>query len=1165
MFFAHLIHFILRTLLAVFLAAAIVVPGSSLPVQAASCNVSGAISTNTIWSPATCDPYIVSGNIVVMPGVTLTITPGARVLFNAGKALQIGGTLVARGSAASPIRFSANASTVSGFWGYILFTDTSTDASYNVSGGYLSGSILQYAIVEYGGGLNVVSNGMLRMDSASPFIDHVTVRKSASDGSHAFNAAYPRILNSTIQNNAGSGIYQTDTSADSFEIGGNTIENNQNSGIFLGGNGSGKVNIHNNLIRGNSTTGEGGGIRMPAGYSDYFTVIDNTLTGNTAGTNGGGMSVVRMDNYGCCTVAITGNLFSQNSAGNYGGGLYIDFTNHVIASHNIFLENTAAYNGGGIAACSGTIITCFYYYSSFDHNILVSNTAEQEGGGFLGEGGFTNNTVLNNTAYTAGAVGYGWVDGMSSTIPLFNNNTILNNLSTSAGADNRAISLNGHPTLAHNNIVGNNGYAIYNHNLEASGNVTATNNWWGTASAAAIQNQIYDWVADGTLSLVNYSPFLTTPDTGAPIAPPTNVQGVRASTSIALTWSANAESDLAGYKVYWGTGGYPYQHVQDVGNLTHYTIPGLDQGTNYQVAVTAYDDGITGTSDQTNGNESWFTSVELTLISPTVTAITPASGPTDTAIPVTITGDNFAPTPSAYLNGYRLSSLTYQDPQTLNATVPTGLPVGVYSLTVTNPDGKSDTLVDAFEIRTGAPVLVQVLPGRGRSDQPNLLHLYGLNFTAGTTVKLGTPVPTALSVRYVSQTQLLASVPLGLTPGIYPLLLQNPHSDVASYPGAYEVLNAAQLDLSANAFGLWTDPVTLREAQTAQIGLVVHRESGNSPVPNVKVNFYNGDPAAGGTLIGSGTIPMLAADDSSTNAVNWSGAVEGSYTLYAVVDPDNALSEVDKANNTTSRQVSVLPPARDVVPPTVDSFSANSGAQQTTSPNINLDALISDPLPSSGVATIMYIEYEYSQGAARWIPIKNTDWLSYGSSHSAYPWGLAPVAGLRYLQAWGADGAGNISRLPRDAYINYLPASDDLVQGQMRLYRYHLNAGQQFTVTLTPTSGDADLYVWPAVGVPWKSDQLGTAVDVISFTVPSDGTYQVEVRGYSVTTYSLQVNISGGASTVVQSDAPAVVNTKPVPAAPMVAVGSQPGGQVGLPAAPAAGHYLYIYIPKVTR
>jgi hypothetical protein len=182
--------------------------GGVQPVQAAACNVSGAITVDTTWNPSVCDPYIATGNIVVVQGVTLTITPGARLLFNAGKAMQISGTLAARGSSASPIRISANGSTTPGFWGYILFADSATDASYSQAGDYLSGSIIQYATVEYGGGLNVSDNGMIRMDSSSPFIDHVTVQKSASDGTHAFDTAHPRILNSIIQNNAGSGIFQ---------------------------------------------------------------------------------------------------------------------------------------------------------------------------------------------------------------------------------------------------------------------------------------------------------------------------------------------------------------------------------------------------------------------------------------------------------------------------------------------------------------------------------------------------------------------------------------------------------------------------------------------------------------------------------------------------------------------------------------------------------------------------------------------------------------------------------------------------------------------------------------------------------------------------------------------------------------------------------------------
>lgn len=61
-----------------------------------------------------------------------------------------------------------------------------------------------------------------------------------------------------------------------------------------------------------------------------------------------------------------------------------------------------------------------------------------------------------------------------------------------------------------------------------------------------------------------------------------------------LSWDPNTESDLAGYKVYFGTAHATYGSPVDVGNQTTYTVIGLNSGTFY-FAVTAYD---------TSGNES---------------------------------------------------------------------------------------------------------------------------------------------------------------------------------------------------------------------------------------------------------------------------------------------------------------------------------------------------------------------------------------------------------------------------------------------------------------------------------------------------------------------------------------------------------------------------------
>jgi hypothetical protein len=74
---------------------------------------------------------------------------------------------------------------------------------------------------------------------------------------------------------------------------------------------------------------------------------------------------------------------------------------------------------------------------------------------------------------------------------------------------------------------------------------------------------------------------------------------------VVLSWSANSEANLTGYKLYYGNPtGLSYENV-DLGNATTYTIVGGSLATEY--ALTAYNANITGTDDQINGFESWFT------------------------------------------------------------------------------------------------------------------------------------------------------------------------------------------------------------------------------------------------------------------------------------------------------------------------------------------------------------------------------------------------------------------------------------------------------------------------------------------------------------------------------------------------------------------------------
>ena len=73
---------------------------------------------------------------------------------------------------------------------------------------------------------------------------------------------------------------------------------------------------------------------------------------------------------------------------------------------------------------------------------------------------------------------------------------------------------------------------------------------------------------------------LTTGDTAPP--PPSGGSAI-------VTWNANPESDLAGYRVFYGTSSRNYPNSISVGKVTSATISGLTIGTKYYFALKAVD------------------------------------------------------------------------------------------------------------------------------------------------------------------------------------------------------------------------------------------------------------------------------------------------------------------------------------------------------------------------------------------------------------------------------------------------------------------------------------------------------------------------------------------------------------------------------------------------
>jgi len=118
--------------------------------------VSADISTHTTWT-LSGSPYDLSDDLTVERGVTLTIEPGVTVRPGASDDLYIEGTLLARGTASSPITFASSATTA-GSWGGVIIDEGDRPAS-----------VLEHVTFRYGGAQSYAEDYPLRVHpSANP-------------------------------------------------------------------------------------------------------------------------------------------------------------------------------------------------------------------------------------------------------------------------------------------------------------------------------------------------------------------------------------------------------------------------------------------------------------------------------------------------------------------------------------------------------------------------------------------------------------------------------------------------------------------------------------------------------------------------------------------------------------------------------------------------------------------------------------------------------------------------------------------------------------------------------------------------------------------------------------------------------------------------------------
>lgn len=328
--------------------------------------VGGEITANETYSPEN-NPYIVTQDLFVQSGITLTILPGVQMLFEYGTSLISNGILIAKGSPDQKISFlPKNPQLLTGQWNGISFDSNKTYMGADSL--YHSGSVLSDAIISN------ASRSVILNKGTALLIEAVDI-KYCSFGIYINESGYNTIRNSNFTS-CDFGIFI----ASGFrnpenKIYGNTFLGSSDVGIFIN---SDAQQSYKNYILNNSIIACGIGLHI-GNYSNngqannvvsYNTFINNkdaiklfhrsnTISNNYFVLNRNGIICWQSNNN-----TITRNLFSRNKLN--------ALTLSAGSSFNNITYNSMNYNSGGVMINPDS--SRMSLFNSFLYNTLVQNT-----------------------------------------------------------------------------------------------------------------------------------------------------------------------------------------------------------------------------------------------------------------------------------------------------------------------------------------------------------------------------------------------------------------------------------------------------------------------------------------------------------------------------------------------------------------------------------------------------------------------------------------------------------------------------------------------------------------------------------------------------------------------------------------------------------------------
>jgi hypothetical protein len=183
---------------------------------------------------------------------------------------------------------------------------------------------------------------------------------------------------------------------------------------------------------------------------------------------------------------------------------------------------------------------------------------------------------------------------------------------------------------------------------------------------------------------------------------------------------------------------------------------------------------------------------------PVITGITPSEGIVGTAVTVTdLSGNNFLPHSVAFLNrtGYSNINITASSVTSTRISgsfnIPAGAHVGLWDITVTNPDGRSGTKPQLFWIKYPDPPMIGSWTPSGTRGATNMYFgVTGTGFQNDAVVNL-TYGTSLITVNGLQVTPTFASgsitIPSNVPTGQWDLTVTNGDGQSETIPGAFRV------------------------------------------------------------------------------------------------------------------------------------------------------------------------------------------------------------------------------------------------------------------------------------------------------------------------------------------------------------------------------------------